>query len=67
MKFFKSKIAIYSSLGLGIHKGRPSCRRSLEHPALQNMKFMNSFPFLWVIFALLDLDPDSESGSTDLI
>jgi hypothetical protein len=27
------------------------------------------FIFLWVIFALLnpDLDPDSESGSTDLI
>jgi hypothetical protein len=30
-----------------------------EHPALQNMKFLN---FLWVIFVLLDPDPDSESG-----
>jgi hypothetical protein len=30
-----------------------------EHPALQNMKFLN---FLWVIFVLLDRDPDSESG-----
>jgi hypothetical protein len=33
-----------------------------EHPALQNMKF---FLLLWVIFALLD--PDPEYGSTDLI
>jgi hypothetical protein len=40
-----------------------------EHPALQNMKFLNFFLLLWVIFALLDPDPDSEygSGSTDLI
>ncbi len=40
-----------------------------EHPALQNMKFLNFFLFLWVISALLDPDPDSESGfgSTDLI
>jgi hypothetical protein len=32
------------------------------------MKFLNFFLLLWV-FALLDLDPDSEygSGSTDLI
>jgi hypothetical protein len=29
-----------------------------EHPALQNMKFLNLFLFLWVIFALLDPDPD---------
>jgi hypothetical protein len=41
-----------------------------EHPALQNMKFLNIFfYFLLVIFALLHPDPDSEygSGSTDLI
>jgi hypothetical protein len=33
------------------------------------MKFMNFFSTLWVIFALLDPDPDSEygSGSTDPI
>ncbi len=39
-----------------------------EHPALQNMKFLQFFVLLWVIFALLDPDPDSEygSGSTDL-
>jgi hypothetical protein len=34
-----------------------------EHPALQNMKFLDFFQFLWVLFALLDPD----SGSTDLI
>jgi hypothetical protein len=38
-----------------------------EHSALQNMKFHNFFLFLWVIFALLDPDPEStdliESGS----
>jgi hypothetical protein len=33
------------------------------------MKFHYFFLFFWVIFAFLDLDPDSESGygSTDLI
>jgi hypothetical protein len=29
------------------------------------MKFLNFFLFLWVFFALMDPDPDS--GSTDLI
>jgi hypothetical protein len=30
-----------------------------EHPALQNMKYLRRFfLFLWVIFALLDPDPD---------
>jgi hypothetical protein len=29
-----------------------------EHPALQKMKFNNFFQFLWVIFAILDQDPD---------
>jgi hypothetical protein len=40
-----------------------------EHSAVQNMKFINFFRFLWVIFAFLEPDPDSESGSrsTDLI
>ncbi len=46
--FFGSKIAIYLSLGL--HKGRPSYRKSLqpskkEHPALQNMKILYFFYF----------------------
>jgi hypothetical protein len=31
------------------------------------MKFVNFFLFLWVLFALLDPDPDSESEYTDLI
>jgi hypothetical protein len=29
-----------------------------EHPVLKNMKILNFFLFLWVTFALLDLDPD---------
>jgi hypothetical protein len=29
-----------------------------EHPALKNMKLLNLSMFLWVIFALLDPDPD---------
>jgi hypothetical protein len=33
-----------------------------EHPALQKMEFSNIFLCLWVIFALLDPDLDSESG-----
>jgi hypothetical protein len=34
------------------------------HPTLQNMNFYKFFLLLWVIFALLDPGPDSESGST---
>ncbi len=47
---------------------KPAARKR-EHPALQNMKFLDFFLFLWVIFALLVLDPiripdpDPESGS----
>ncbi len=33
-----------------------------EHLALQNMKFSNCFLFPGYFFALLDPDPDSESG-----
>jgi hypothetical protein len=28
-----------------------------EHPALQQMKFINFFLFLWVIFGIVDPDP----------
>jgi hypothetical protein len=40
-----------------------------EHPAIQNMKFLKKILLLWVIFALIDPDRDSEygSGATDLI
>jgi len=34
-----------------------------EHPALQNMKFLIFFLLLWVIFAILDPDPDSKYGT----
>jgi hypothetical protein len=34
-----------------------------EHPVLKNMKILDFFIFLWVIFALLDPDPQFERGS----
>jgi hypothetical protein len=55
-KLFWAKIAVYSSFGL--HTGCSSYRRALkrEHPALQNMKILDFFLFLRVVFALLDPD-----------
>jgi hypothetical protein len=41
------------TLYLGLLKGRPSYRRSL-----QTSKFFSLFILLWVIFDLLDPDPD---------
>ncbi len=38
-----------------------------EHPVLQSMELLNFFLLLWVIFALLDPDPDSEYGSETLV
>jgi hypothetical protein len=64
--FFGSKTTIYLSLGL--HKGRPSYRRSLQ-PSKENIqhfkKILYFFLFFWVIFALLDPvpDPQFECGS----
>ncbi len=43
-------------------KSKPQKRLSAlkrEHPALHNMKFLNFFLLLWVIFALLDPDTDA--------
>ncbi len=59
---FLSKIAIYLSLGL--HKGRPSYRRSLQ--TWKKTSSTSKFEFsllLWVILALLDPDPYSQCGS----
>jgi hypothetical protein len=55
LNFFSSKAAIYLSLVL--HKVHPSYRRSLQlsNEAIQHFK---TFLLLWVIFALLDPDPD---------
>jgi hypothetical protein len=59
--FFWSKIGIYLSLGL--HKGRPSFRRSLQ-PSKENIQHFKTwnlltfFIFLWVIFSLLNPDPN---------
>jgi hypothetical protein len=47
INIFLKKTAIYLSLGL--HKEHPSYRRSLQP---QDMKF------LWVIFVLVDPDPE---------
>jgi hypothetical protein len=49
-----------------IKEKKPSALKR-EHSALQKMKFLIFFLFLWVIFALLDPDSQSEYGSTDLI
>jgi hypothetical protein len=38
---------------------KPSALK-IEHPALQNMKILYFFLFLWVIFALLDPDPATQ-------
>jgi hypothetical protein len=59
---FLIKIAIYLSLGYASIKdvqatGRPSALKR-EHPALPNMKFLNFFLFMWVIFC----PPGSGSG-----
>ncbi len=35
---------------------KPSALKG-DHPALQNMKILNFFLFLWVFFALQDPDP----------
>ncbi len=61
LNFFGSKTTIY--LFLGLHKGRPWYRRSLQLSKeniqfLKTWKFWTFFLFLWVIFALLDQDPD---------
>jgi hypothetical protein len=66
---FRAKIAIYLSQGL--QKGLPRYSRSLQ-PSKENIQQFKTrnfqiFSILWVIFALLDPDPDSGSGSTDLI
>jgi hypothetical protein len=56
--FFGSKIAIHPKASIRTFKiqEKPSALKR-RHPALQNMKFLHFFQFLWVIFALLDPDP----------
>jgi hypothetical protein len=34
-----------------------------EHAEIKKIKFINYFQFLWVIFALLNPDPDTDSGT----
>jgi hypothetical protein len=60
-KFFLSKIAIYLSLGL--HKGRPSYRRSLQ-PSKENqhLKTWNFFTFLYFCRSLCPPGSGSETN-----
>ncbi len=56
----------FTYLSLGFHTWTSKLQRKplalkREHPALQNIKFFNFFPLLWVIFALLDPDPDPQT------
>jgi hypothetical protein len=67
LNIFGSKTTIH--LFLSLHKGRPSYRKSLQ-PSKENIQHFKTrssskFLFLWAIFALLDPDPESVSGSTD--
>ncbi len=66
--FFWSKTTIY--LFLGLHKERPSYRKAFSsQKRTSNTSKHEFFEFFstFVAFALLDPDPDSESGSTDPI
>jgi hypothetical protein len=66
--FFFIKTAFYLSLGL--HKVPPSYKEafsSQKRPSNTSKHELRKNLFLWVIFALLDPDPDSEYGSTDPI
>jgi hypothetical protein len=69
--FFDQKLQ-FTYLSLGLHKGSPSYRKSLQPSPQENIQCFRTwnfltFLFLWVIFALLDPDPDSKSGSIDPI
>ncbi len=55
------------NLSLGLHTGRPSCIRSLHLQKRISSTSKHEISlffilFLWVIFALLDPKPDTESG-----
>jgi hypothetical protein len=54
--FIKNCILLMSKL-----QEKPSALKT-EHTA-QKMKFINFFLSLWVIFALLHMDPDTDSGT----
>jgi hypothetical protein len=57
--FFSSKIATnWASIKDVQATGEAFSPQRREHPAIQNMKFLYLFLFLWVIFALLDPGPE---------
>jgi hypothetical protein len=67
-KLFFSPLSFIAVFGSGIRDGLKSESvirdkhpgSATLHPALQNMTFIIFFPFLWVIFALLDSDPNTD-------
>ncbi len=59
--FFWSKIAIYLSLGL--HKGRPSYRRSLQ-PSKENIQHINLFNFFLFLWVKIKVHAPSVYGQT---
>ncbi len=63
LKFYSIFLILYCNLLiLGLYKGRLNYMRSLQ-PSKENIQrfktwnFLIFFPFLWIIFALLDPDP----------
>jgi hypothetical protein len=52
-----------------VQAGTVLCALKREHPAFKNMKILYFFQFLWLILALLDPDPATQTkcGSTALL
>jgi hypothetical protein len=55
-----------NSTGQGGLQARTPANKTVKQ-RLEESKDDNFFLFLWLIFTLLNPDPNSESGSTDLI
>jgi hypothetical protein len=68
--YFLWKIAIYGYWILSLFKRTSKLQKhsalKREHPALQKIKFINFFPYLWVNFAFLGPYPGTPLNS-DLI
>jgi hypothetical protein len=68
-KVATSVLAVNSVANLEIESGSGISNKSEEKKRTSGtliQKINSFFPFLWVIFALLDPDPDRESGFTTL-
>jgi hypothetical protein len=60
--FFLSLLIKNCNLHVSKLQEKPSALKR-EQPALQKVKFFNFFLCLWVIFAILDPDPDTDPGT----